>query len=501
MNHALALTANLKTSTKQIPPALLGLTFDLKTWEQADLYWSDDGEATSALIAASLRVNRHHIPKTGFRLLFINGALGSGRTTTVRQLLSSLPGPLIYFELTEGNLTEPVVASFELFLPKSPPVAILISGLDQTLEGWVALPEEQTRRALLVRLAAAIESAPNATLILETLGGKVALQENGLSKVYISLDPPKPTEEIVAAFLVKNLAPLLTAKTEISYGDLANELVCLDKDWQAIKNDLRQIVGARRLEKHPPPLDTPLLAHYFNFGPYRQPKKIEASVLRASAMHEAAHVLLSILVFGPTAVEFVLLAQDLSSADQLSLVEGYVSHSAATELNYAVNNEIISAAGRICEEIILGAARGGCNGDLAEMRGSILSRIAATVTQVTEDSALTPAEMDRWLPTQIIALMARIEAGIYRAAREVILVNRQGLERFANVLVHERFLSGKKLEAALQEAAFINLYGASLGPDSSWSLPDFAVYHLDLEDFLSDGLEKEIDRLAASQKN
>jgi hypothetical protein len=109
--------------------------------------------------------------------------------------------------------------------------------------------------------------------------------------------------------------------------------------------------------------------------------------------------------------------------------------------------------------------------------------------------------MDSWLPVQITGLMVRSEAEIYRAAREAILLNREGLERFAAALAHERFLSGKKLEAALQAAAFINLYGQRVGPGLPWTRPDFSIYHLDLETFLSDGLRKEISCLDALRKS
>jgi hypothetical protein len=484
---------------EELDPVLVPLVFDLKKYDPSKFFYSEDDRATMAMLAGVLRINRHYIPKTGYRVVFIRGGAGSGRTTATRQVLSSIRG-VVYFEFGKDVFTEVVVAALESYLAQSvKPVAITISGLDEVFLGVQVPPEEAENRELLRRLNLAIEKSPAATLILDWSGargldfGKDST--TGLPAVFQVMTAPYPDPESVKPLLAASFLAGLKTPEPLDYEALAIWICELDATWFGITNVLAAIEPELRTNKREP--STALLAHYFKEGVGQKFGRIKPEILYRTAIHEAAYALLVLVLGGPRMAKVAYMAQaqtPLLGYGFKTVLPGLVASRTGVDAHRDINLEIIYAAGRICEETLLGDSNVGASQDLSKMRASILGRITDAIAKVTDHIGLLPLELDAWLPGQITSLSAQIEAETFRTARDVIAVNRAGIERFAKILARERFLSGEALADAFRAADFVNPYGCKVGPDQPWTAPDFAVYHLDPTEILGAAYAKETER-------
>jgi hypothetical protein len=486
-----------------LPEVLKSVAFGLASFEQSDLAWDADGEMFLVLLSAGLCANRRRMSGTGYPFATITGRPGSGRTTSVRKVAASLVGPLEYFEINRAHLSEAVVSALEARLSSSRrSTIVLVQEIDAMLGPTPLSPGEDERRVQLVRLVAAVVACPSATLIIEKEETtSIDIKALGLPAIGLNSGPPKLTAEILAIYLARQLATMLKLVGPMDWLGLGRvALAGESKTWAEIRDRIKDIAwyqSDERGERRYPPLDQARLAHHLAFGPWLEPSPIKPKLAHDVAIHEAAHALCDLVCAGPSAVNLMIMAHAPSSnfATGQTSVNGYTGYEIVPGPNFAQVSEISSAAGRIAEEVFFGVAQSGCNQDLAKMRASILSRIAAAVKTITSDSGLSPADMDAWLPGQIAEIEVRLTAETLRAAREIVLANQAGLERLAVVLARERFLVGDRLADAFRVAAFVDLFGQPIGPGLAWNPPDLAAYRLDPAKLLNEALKVEIERL------
>lgn len=468
---------------RKLPASLAAVAHEITSESLAFTVWSASEEMFNRSIAASVSANRRHTRGVAYPMVQVFGGPGSGRTTLVRTIVSLIPGPLDYFEIRGGQLTEELVSVAEIHLATSRrPIVFSLEDIGKALVGAEPVSGfDRLCRQRVRRLADAILRSGRATLFIETPD---PLPESLRLEPSRWIIPPDPSEETVTRLLKRVGEGLMDDDEALEWARLAP--VFMGKTWSEILSVLGEAANSFGST-----LDITTSAQRVRY-PFQSASDVPLDVAHYTAIHEAGHVAAALVTAGPDSMRFALLGSEVQYwSNHSPVVCGEIGHvDYAKQSDRSLANEIRLAAGRVTEEIVFGASQAIANLDLSEMRCSFLERIASAIGRgAAFQHRPTPVEVDAWLPGQILIILERLTAETLRAAREITHANRAAIERFAGSLVAARFLAGEPLRAAILDAGFTDLAGRTIGPGLPWSPADFASYHLDPLMLLADAYD------------
>jgi hypothetical protein len=471
---------------RAVPVALEPFLVDPATLDRSRIVTTPAHDAEDRDVAARLRCARRPGTHGGF---FVLGAPLSGRTTRIRSVALALGPGVEYYEVRADALADDAAAELSARAAAGQRMLVALSGADVKYI-FPPLPGEEALVRRLRDLERALGRGPRTAVVEET----------ALPELHGANDDGVPSPRIeVGALSAAAAGELLRRAVEQS----GLPLSCTPASWEDAGDALALFVSERwsditNIRYGPswilPTIDAPIapedLVRRIAYQPLLAPVSRTAEERRRTALHEAGHAAVDVVLFGASSVRLAITSP--SSDRALVATRGVPARWRYCDIGFSV----AGLAGRAAEEAFFGAAGSGACTDAAQAWSRITGQVAAAAAYIAEGSAeITPAEMDEFMPTLVSGTADRVFAACLSDARDIVIRNRAAIEVFAGRLDATGLLVGPSLAEAIDAAGFIRQDGSRIASgDDMAEYAAFAALSLDPAMMLAASFRAERER-------